>query len=429
MPTDTASADLDVFAGRVVERTIGPCRLLVLPVVSWRGSFRTYPDFNSGEDLLQDLTVTLLDKGTERRDRFAVAAVLEDRGAQLSFSGNNYRVEVTGRALRSHLPDVFEVMAEQIRHPLFDATEFEKAQAQVAAALHRSLESTRKQANGALRRRLYPAAHPNYAPEPEVQLARLEQLTVDDVRRFHRRHFGATELILAVVGDVDADVVAEVVEHHLAGWEAHELESGFDDASGGQTTVSMPEKQNVDVRLGHALSVRRQDDDYLPLYLASYILGGNFSARLMATIRDEMGLTYGIGSGLVDVSTEYDGHWQVAVTLSQENLERGIEATREQVETFVREGATADELAEKKTTVTGSFKVALATTGGLATSLLRNAERGFPLDYLDRFPHLVDQIGLDQLNAAVREHLDPHQLHLAQAGHLGGPAAEEQAAP
>ena len=74
------------FADRIEERRVGPCQLYILPtpvdsVVSWHGSFCTYPDFAKGEDLLQDVAVSLLDKGTHRRDRFAVAEVLEDRGA------------------------------------------------------------------------------------------------------------------------------------------------------------------------------------------------------------------------------------------------------------------------------------------------------------------------------------------------------------
>jgi predicted Zn-dependent peptidase len=178
----------------------------------------------------------------------------------------------------------------------------------------------------------------------------------------------------------------------------------------------MPDKGNIDVRMGHPLPVRRNDDDYLPLYIANYILGGNFSARLMATIRDEMGLTYGINSSLSGISTRYNGHWQVGITLSQENLARGLDATRAEVQRFVDKGATEDELAAKKTTVTGSYTVGLATTKRLAQSILTNAERGFDVDYLDRFPSLIESLTLDEVNSAVQRHVDPARFHTAMAG-------------
>lgn len=413
------------FAERVHEREVGPGRLFLLPtpvrqVVSFRGSFYTYPDFAAGEELLQWLTVRLLDKGTRRRDRFAIAEVLEDRGAKLQFENNGLRVGFSGRALREDVGDVLEAVAEQLQEPLFDAGEFEKARQQVAASLQRAMENTGEQAAGALSRRLYAPAHPNYTPDPQESLERLRGFTVEAVRAYHEAHFGSTGLLLALVGDLDPAALEQTVQEHFGGWAPHEAPPRFDEAASpmapGRTDVPMPDKSNADVRMGHALDVRRQDDDYLPLYVANFVLGGNFSARLMTTIRDEMGLTYGISSQLSGIAREHAGHWQVGVTLSQENVERGIEATREEVRRFAEEGIREDELRDKQTTITGSFKVGLATTGGLAASLLANAERGFDVGHLDRYPGDVEALSLADVNAAIARHIRPERFQLALAG-------------
>lgn len=419
------------FAERVYEREAGPARLLMLPtpvrrVVSFRGSFYTYPDFAAGDEVLQMLTVRLLDKGTRRRDRFAIAEVLEDRGAKLQFHNDALRVSFSGRALREDVGDVLEAVAEQLREPLFDEGEFEKARRQVAAQLQRSMESTGGQAAAALSRRLYAPAHPNYTPDPQESLEQLQGLTVERVRAYHEAHFGSTGLLLVLTGDLDANEVERMVEARFGDWTSPEAPPRFDTAASpqtpGRTSVPMPDKSNADVRMGHALDVRRHDDDYLPLYVANYVLGGNFSARLMTRIRDEMGLTYGISSRLVDVAREHEGHWQVGVTLSRENVERGIEATLEEVRRFAEEGIREDELRDKQTTITGSFKVGLATTGGLAATLLANAERGFDVGHLDRFPGEVEALSLQEINTAIERHLDPDRFHLALAG-----TAEERA--
>ena len=421
------------FAERVHESETGPGRLFLLPtpvrqVVSFRGSFYAYPDFAAGEELLQWLTVRLLDKGTRRRDRFAIAEVLEDRGAKLRFENNGPRVGFSGRALREDVGDVLEAVAEQLQEPLFDPAEFEKARQQVAASLHRAMESTGEQAAGALSRRLYRPAHPNYTPLPEESLERLQAFTVDDVRAYHERHFGSTGLLLALVGDLDPAAVERTVERHFSSWKPHEAPPRFDEAASpeppGRTDVPMPDKSNADVRMGHALDVRRHDDDYLPLYVANFVLGGNFSARLMTVIRDEMGLTYGISSRLSGITREHGGHWQVGVTLSQENVERGTEATLEEVRRFAEGGIREDELQDKQTTITGSFKVGLATTGGLAATLLANAERGFDVGHLDRFPGEVEALTLSDVNAALARHLHPDRFQLALAGTTAEEGAE-----
>lgn len=414
------------FADRIYDRTVGPCRLLTLDtpvdeVVSWRGSFLTEPNLAAGDDMRQELVVNLLDKGTAQHDRFELARMLEDRGAELEISSDGLYVDLSGRALREDLPDILGVVAEMLFEPTFEPEEFEKARAQIAAQIQRKMENTGAQASSALTRALYNPAHPNYSPPPEEQLAQLQQITRDEIVAYHDEHFGANTFILTFVGDLAGDgSIERAVEQHFAGWVPHDAPSTYETAadapSGGVSRVPMPDKANIDVRMGHPLRVRRDDEDYLPLYVANYILGGNFSARLMATIRDEMGLTYGINAALSGLSTRYDGHWQVGVTLSQENLERGIEATRAEVQRFVDEGVTAEELATKKTTITGSYTVGLATTKRLAQSILTNAERGFDLDYLDRFPKLIEALTLEEVNAAIQRHFDPSQFHTAMAG-------------
>jgi predicted Zn-dependent peptidase len=413
------------LAPRIQDRQASPGRLLTLRtsvdgIVSWRGSFVANPDPAAGDPLRQKLTVSLLDKGTEQRDRFELARVLEDCGAKLDLSSDGLFVEVSGRALADDLPRVMDVMAEMLRTPAFDPEEFEKARAQVAADVQRRMEKTSARASTALSQQLFPEGHPNHRPSPESVLDRLQGLTIEDVRDYHDTHFGATEWTLAVVGDLDHEAVASVVEGAFQGWSPHDVPEVYDTdaapAESGRSVVPMPDKSNADVRLGHALPLRRDHDDYTALYVGNHILGGNFAARLMSVVRDELGLTYSIRSSLSGVTTRYAGSWQTKITLSHDALDQGIAATKDVIRQFVEEGATEDELEAKKTTITGSYTVGLATTRRLAQSILTNAERGFDLSYLDRFPEEIRSLSLDEVNTAVRHYLDLDAMQEALAG-------------
>ncbi|MEM1042592.1 MAG: pitrilysin family protein [Bacteroidota bacterium] len=424
---ETRNKKPDAFAERVHEADAGAARVLTLPtpvdrVVSFRGSFETLPDFGAAEELEQKLVTMMLDKGTLRRDRFAVAEALENRGVQLHFNAGGVRCGFSGRALRDDLPDVLALLAEQLREPLFDAGEFEKVKAQHAASLRRSLDNTGSQASGALARRLYPADHPNFQPDVGAMLDRLEALSVEDVRAYHAAHLGGRGLLVAFAGACDPEATARLTADTLGDWPVPTAAASFaaaaDAGPPGRVEVEIADRQNLDVRFGHPVALRRDSDDFLALHLGNYVLGGNFSARLMSTVRDEQGLTYGIGSALSGVRVEYEGYWRIAVTLSGDALERGIEATREQARLFVEGGITQAELEEKKQTLTGAYKVGLATTGGLAGALLTNAERGFGVAYLDDFPRHVGALTVEQVNTAIARHLDAERLHLAVAGTL-----------
>ena len=416
------------FAERISERLAGPCRLIMLRtpihnVVTWCGSFHSAPDIGNKEELLlQHLVVSMLDKGAGALDRFALAEILENKGAELAFSSDVLRIDFSGRALKKDVSEVLGLTALQLREPLLAGEELAKAKDRISASIKRSMESTSAQASGALRRRIYGISHPNYIREFEEQLEQLQSLSIDDVRAYHAAHFGANRFTLVVVGDVDEHAVNEAVENHFGEWPAHDASPHFaktpEQHAPGSSTVVIPDKENVDVRLGHVLAIRRDDPDYIPAFLANFALGGNFSARLMQTIRDEMGLTYGIGASLSGVSTEYHGHWQVAVTLSKEYVQRGIEETVKQIRHFVANGVAPEELQEKKTTVTGAFKVGLSTTFGLAKTLLSNVEQGFEIAYLDEFPDRVESVSVDEVNSAIAQVFVPDAMHVTLAGNV-----------
>lgn len=422
----SAQSTTPTIAPHIRDRRVGPGRLLTLQtavddVVSWRGSFLANPDLADGDDLRQELTVSLLDKGTENRDRFELAQVLEDCGATLDLSSDGLYVDISGRALVDDFPQIMDVLAEMLRAPSFEEDEFEKARAQAIAEVQRRMEKTGAQASSALTRRLFSPGHPNYSEAPETVLGRLRQFTLADVREYHTAHFGAREWTLAVVGDLEHEAIGRAVTRAFNGWTDHDVDpshrtDGGSDEEVGRSVIPMPEKSNVDVRMGHAVPLRRDDDDYAALYVGNYILGGNFAARLMTTVRDEKGLTYHIRSALSGVATRYSGYWQTSITLSRDALEEGITATKEVIRRFVNEGAMKEELADKKTTITGSYAVGLATTRQLAQSILTTAERGFDMDYLDRFPAEIQALSIEEVNEAVQTYLRPEAMHEALAG-------------
>ncbi len=417
--------ETDTLAARTVSAEVGNAALWMIPsqvrdVVSFRGSFETAPNLTTNDDLAQHLAVDLLDKGTLHRDRFAIAEALEGRGAQLSFYPDTLRVGFAGKVLKEDLPDVLAILAEQLREPLLDPDEFVKEKAKAIAGVRNAMDSTGAQASGALKRMLFNPDQPNHVRSFEDELAALEALALEEIQAYHAEHFGSDALRIVFAGDIDVDAVEQSVRAQVGDWSAHghgaKYSSEVELVQPTRSNVAMAEKQNLDVWFGHALAMRRDHDDFVPLYVGNNVLGGNFSARLMQIVRDDMGLTYGIGSALAGVNKEHAGYWRIEVSLSSENLERGIEATHGVVRDFVSGGISSDELEEKKTTLAGNHVVGLATTGGLAARLLVNAERGFDVSYLDEYPDLVKALTLDQVNEAIQTHFDPDALCIAVAG-------------
>ncbi len=415
-------------ASRIEERTpLRGIQLLTMKsgvqdVVTITGSMLGGDEFSpSSNPMVADLTAAMLDQGTKKHTKYEISDMLESVGARLSFSSGNYRVNFSARCLKENVPLVLSLLAEQLREPAFNDKDLETVKKRMIGGLKRSKESTRRQAYGAFLRTVYPEGHPNYSRDIDRDIAFIEQITVTDLRDFHRKNYGLGNMIVVAVGDVEGETVSGELKHVFSGWKTSPLsiEPPALKANTPQATVTyvtMEDKTSTDMVIGQPIGIDRDHPDYYPLMMGVYILGGNFSARLMQTVRDEQGLTYGIGSAVRGVDNGNDGYWSAWGTFAPTLLQKGKEATLEQISKWAQDGVTKDELESKKTTITGNYQVGLATTRGMARQILVNAERGRPTTYLDEYPQIINALTLNQVNEAIKKYVDLDHLVIVAAG-------------
>jgi zinc protease len=229
-----------------------------------------------------------------------------------------------------------------------------------------------------------------------------------------------------VVGDVsDADTESEVTKA-FSGW------SGGQDyvrpAKPASTTaasdvmVPLADKPSVTMLLGQATGLRYIDPDTLALRVGTAILGRGFTGRLMGTVRDKEGLTYNIGAS-VDDDSIVDGAWQISASFAPALLSKGVESTRRELVKWWTDGVTDQELAARKQGAIGGYFVGMSTTSGLAETILINTQRGFDPAWLDGYPKAVKALTREQVNAAIKTHLNPSTMVLVEAGSVPVPAA------
>lgn len=380
-----------------------------------------------GNIAVPTLTGMLLDKGTTTHDQFALAGELEHVGATISFNVGTEMLEINAKCLKKDAPLVISLIAEQLRTPAFAAEELAKVKKQFAGGLQRQLESTDFRAADAFTRAVYPEGHPNRQPTTGELLAAIDSAKLSDIQVFHKKFYGPAHLTLVIVGDIEVPKLKAELEKSFAGWSGgepvpHPAKARTTDAPKFES-VFMADKTSVSVVLGQTTGLRYSDPDYQALRLATSVLGGGgFSGRLMQTVRDKEGLTYGIYSNTSN-DTFVDGDWKITATFAPTLLTRGLASTREQLAKWYDQGISKEELDYRKTNLVGSFKVSLATTEGMAASLLAAIHRGYDQKWLDRYPEVINSLTLDQVNGAVKKHLNPENMVLIEAGTIPGAAA------
>ena len=419
------------IAPKVIRAKVSGLDLIIYPtgvqdVVTLKGSFPA-GDAMAGDGNLAVPTLVgmLLDQGTTKQDKFAIANKLEAVGATIDFSVGAQTVEVSAKCLKKDVPLVLGLIAEQLRYPAFSAEEFAKAQAQYTGNLQRALESTDFRATDAFTRAVYPLGHPNRQPDTEELLAAVKTAKLEDVKAFHAKYYGPAHFTLVLVGDVDVPVIQREATAAFAGWTGGTDVIHPDRATGTdapqQQSVYMADKTSVTVIIGQASGLRYSDPDYQALKTGTAILGSGFTGRLMDNVRDKEGLTYGIGSRLAN-DAESDGDWKISATFAPALLEKGIASTKRQLNLWYNEGVTDKEVTDRKTNLVGSFKVGLATTDGMSGALLIAVQRGLDVSWLDEYPKKIESLTTAEVNAAIKKHLKPETMYLIQAGSVPGAA-------
>lgn len=392
-------------------------------VVTLRGSLpagdRFAPAHNAA---VPTLVGEMLDQGTLRHDKFALAEKLESVGATLGFRVDGNHLAISGRCLTKDLPLVVGLLAEMLREPAFPEEELAKVKRQLAGDFRRALEDPDYRSEQAFTRAVYPEGHPNHSVPTEAFLEAVERATVADLRSFHAERYGPAALTLVAVGDLDPAVLRHEVGAAFAGWTggrpAEPPQAAAAPNAASEQVVFMADKPSVSVIWGQPTGLYYRDPDALALRVATNILGSGFTGRLMASVRDREGLTYGIHAAVMN-DTVSDGDWRIVANFSPDLLAQGLASTRRELEAWHRDGVTAEEVEREKSNYIGTFQVSLATTGGMAGALLASIQRGYGVAWPDELPRRISALTAGEINAALRRHVHPDKLVLIKAGTVG----------
>lgn len=417
---------------RVQRAEVGPVELLVYPmdvknVVSVQGVMPlgdAAVAVRKVNPAIPSLVGMMLEAGTTQHDKYQIADIIDATGAITSINTSDTQVVFSGKSLVADMPKVVGLLLEQLRSPAFTEEEFGRAKDQFGALLQQIGDDTDARAWEGMTSRIFSVDNPS-APVPRETLQKaLGSVSVAQLKAFHSQYFGPEHMTLVFTGDVDMERAKAAVASAISGWKggvdfARNVSKGVS-AKSQSVQVAMTDKASVSVMWGQATGLRATDADYLPLALGVDVLGSGFTGRLMSSVRDREGLTYGISANLFgdDVA---DGGFMMQASFAPELLQKGVASSRRELQRWWKDGITANELDARKQALAGSFQLSLGTTDGMAHALLMTRVNGRGLDWLDQYPSRLKALTLEQVNGAIRKHINPQTLVQVEAGTLPKP--------
>jgi zinc protease len=108
--------------------------------------------------------------------------------------------------------------------------------------------------------------------------------------------------------------------------------------------------------------------------------------------------------------------WHARAGVDPTNVDRAIDSIIAVIRDIAENGLTAAELDGARRLMTGRLALAMQTNAGIAQMLLTIEELELGLDYVERYPSLLETITLDSARAAIAGWLKPDRFVVGVAG-------------
>jgi zinc protease len=368
-------------------------------------------------------------RGTKKHSYQELRDELDRLRAQLhvgSERGSSEQANVTTftvLTVRDKLPAVIDLLAEILQQPAFAAAEFENLRKEQLSQLEEQLQDPMANGFTALNQRLYPwpktdIRHIRSVPE---QLAELQRVKLADLTQLHKL-WGSGSLQIAIVGDIDAQTVPQLIEQKLGKWKApapyERIARPYQASELADDAIQTPDKQMAAVGVGQALDLQVTDPDYPALALWNYVVGGSASSRLLNRLRQKEGLSYGAFTRLQAPPLDKSGSFLAGAICAPENADKAMTSILDELGTILRDGVGEAELADAKKSYAATWESQLADDDFVVAELSKGLFLKRTFEFWKDLNEKVQRVTAAQLLEVGRKYVSPEKLAKMRAGDL-----------
>jgi zinc protease len=376
-----------------------------LPILSvnfaFSGGASQDPANRSG---LAYMAAAMLDEGAGELDARTFQERLENRAISLNFSADRDAFRGSILTLTEHRAEAFELLRLSLTAPRFDQEAIDRIRASIQAGLRRSSNDPDEVAG----LRWFASAFPNH---PYGRPVKGDETSVGAIERemlfaYVKKNLARSNIKIAVVGAVDSAELSKLIDHAFAKLPATADLTPVADvapaALGGRDIIDLNIPQTT-ITFG-GVGLKRKDPDFIPAFVLNHILGGGaFSSRLYREVREKRGLAYSVYSYLATL--EHSGLFLGGTSTRNDRASEALKIIEEEIERIAKDGPTAEELAQAKSYLTGSYLLHFDTSAKVASQLLEIQLNDLGIDYIERRNRLVNAVNAEDVRRAAKRFL------------------------
>lgn len=373
---------------------------------------------------IANMTATMLEQGSKRLDENAFTRAVETLGISLGSSAYKDMFIVSLRSLSDdkHLLPAVDLMTQMLTEPSFDEQILARNKARLLVGLQQQKQDPGSLASIAFSKALYgdhPYAHPSVGTLESVPNIDRKQL-ID----FKNRYLVAANASLAMTGNLTLAQAKNLAEEITA------------DLPAGQAAAALPEPKpltqpqhihipfpstQTTVLMGQ-LGEKRATDPQAQQKQTNFavgnevLAGGDFNARLMTEVRQNLGYTYGISGSMNPMLAR--GPYQIGFSTRNDKARAAIDASLAVINETLDKGITSDEMKLTTDNLKNSFPMGFASNAGINSLIGMMNFYQLPNSYLTNYVNRIEQVKLSEVNQTLRDTLKPDNFLIVTVGEV-----------
>ncbi len=376
--------------------------------------------FGQGE--VPEFVAAMLDKGTATLSRQQIQDKLDALRTEMRIGGGGGVVTVSLTSRRDTLPEAIALVGEVLRNPTFPPEVLDELKRAALADIEQQRKEPEALAENAVSRAMnpYPRGDVRYTSSFDEMVSDINAVTVEQLKAFHKRFYSAARSEFGAAGDMDVAAVRAALDKSLGGWTGGEpytrVARPIAPVKPQRLQLAAPDKQNATLLFRQSVPLHDLDEDYAALTMANYLLGTGGQSRLWRRIRESEGLSYDVRTGISWNSHEPHSMLQGSAIFAPQNVAKVEAAFREELARALKEGFSAQELAEGKRGLLAFRRLSRAQDRNLASALATNLDLNRTFAVSARVDDALSKLTLEQVNAALRKYVKPESFVTAVSG-------------
>lgn len=383
-----------------------------LPTVAVSIQLDIKPELEGQSAGYRDMMSELLTAGTKSRSKDKLNEEIDFIGASIDADHES----VYGTSLKKHQAKLLELMSDIAINTDIKKDELDKVKKRTLSGLQAAKNEPDQMLQNVSAALNFGKGHPYGEVVTEETV---NNITLEDCRKYYSTYFRPNVAYMAVVGDVTANEVKPLIEKYFGKWEkANVPVATYSDPAAPQKVnlAFVPRDAAVQsvINVTYPIDLKPGEPDVIRTRVANSILGGGSNGRLFLNLREKHAWTYGSYSSIVN--DELKGHFTAYAKCRNVVTDSSVTEILNEMKKLQNEAVPKDELQNHLNYLSGNFAIGLESPQTVAQYAINIERYNMPKDYYQNYLKNLNAVTATDVQNVARKYITPEKANIVVVG-------------